>query len=224
MNKEAHMAFCRSAPHWEAPHRHWEFFAMAKPCHTILCCCTGEESPLDRAARSLHSTTGPQESSGEASSAGGSLPQTTTNSNKYYLISWKTLEKEIRVHTLITNTFFYRSIWAILRWRYESWIRKGNKETLSSEKWWSISKTTSLILAQVSGVANLKLPARFGPELQGQWEERPCKKNSGSEKETPTGTAPESHKSMSEVKQNFRQGSLFWKTLVYFALLVKVWS
>lgn len=55
-----------------------------KPALTILCCCT-----LDRAHRSLHSTTGPQGSSGKASSS--SLPQIITESNKYYLVSWKTL-------------------------------------------------------------------------------------------------------------------------------------
>lgn len=90
IKKEAHTAFCRSAPHWEAHHRDWEFFAVAKPCNTILCCCTVELSPLGRGLpRSLHSTTGSQESSGKASSAVRSLPQINTNSNKPHLILWK---------------------------------------------------------------------------------------------------------------------------------------
>lgn len=72
---------------------------------------------------------------------------TTSNNyrNKLCLVSWKasyknTLEKEIRAHTPISSMFFNRPTWAILRWRYESWMRKGNKESLSSEKWWRISK------------------------------------------------------------------------------------
>lgn len=77
MNKGAHVAFSRSAPHWEASDRHWEFFAMAKPAHTILSCGTGQGLPLDRAHRSLHSTTGPLESSGKASSAERSLQKAT---------------------------------------------------------------------------------------------------------------------------------------------------
>lgn len=52
--------------------------------------CSGEEFPSDRAHRSLHSTTGLQESSGKASSAQRSLPQKTTKSNKYHHISQKT--------------------------------------------------------------------------------------------------------------------------------------
>lgn len=71
--------------------------ALGIPCNgqTILCCCTAEEFPLDRAHRSLHSTTGPQESSGKASSAERSRPQRSTKSNKYYLDSWKTSYKKL---------------------------------------------------------------------------------------------------------------------------------
>lgn len=131
ITKEAHIAFCRSAPHWEAHHRHWEFFAVANPCNTILCCCAVEESPSGRGLQ------GGENNTGKASSAVGSLPQVTTNSNKPHLILVKTSynltdSRRPGFITLKPNIFFYRSIWAIWRWRYESWTGKGNK---SSEKW-----------------------------------------------------------------------------------------
>lgn len=89
MNKEAHIAFCRSAPHWEAPTGNGNSLPRPNLATPSSAAALGR-SPFGQGSESLHSTTGPQESSGEASSTERSLPQITTKSNKYYLISWKT--------------------------------------------------------------------------------------------------------------------------------------
>lgn len=129
------------SPSLGGPDRHWEFFAMATPSSAAA---LGRSSPWTGLTGACTAPWGPRKAQGKQ------LCWKITTSKNYkkqqilprFMENFiqKTLEKKIRGHTLIISIFFNRSIWAILKWRYEIWIRKWNKETLSSEKWWSIPK------------------------------------------------------------------------------------